>query len=215
VRAGPFPDLVEPRRIDWMMMMLNPIAWSTVMMRGEAARALDPFERDDYRFAEDFDLYRRIRAQGRIGRIAEPLVRYRLHPGGASQRHEEGMIGSAAKVLLERYVPLFGEGALDAALLMSRYASARHAPPDTMVLQHCGAVMDRLLAAQDMLPPEEALESASRLWWQMARAGLRAGSYGVPALLRAQPRFARVRDARSRSIGDAAVGAARMLRRRS
>ncbi|NIJ32961.1 glycosyltransferase family 2 protein [Sphingomonas oligoaromativorans] len=212
VRPGPFPDLVEPERIDWMMTMLNPIAWSTVMMRGEVARALDPFERDEYRFAEDFDLYRRVRAHGRIGRIAEPLVRYRLHPGGASQRHEEGMIASAARVLLERYEPLFGDGALDSALLMSRYASARHAPPDALVLQRCGAVMEHLLATQDALPAEEALESASRLWWRMARTGLRAGSYGLPALLRAQPRFAHRRGARGRSIGDAAIGAARMLR---
>jgi len=215
IRPGPFPDLVEPGRIDWTMMVQNPIAWSTVMMRGGAARALDPFQRDAYRFAEDFDLYRRIRAFGRIGRIAEPLVRYRLHPGGASQRHEERMIASAANVLLDRYEPLFGDGALDAALLISRYAGARHTPPDTLVLQRCGAVLERLLAAQDALPTEEADASASRLWWRMARTGLRAGCYGVPAVLRAQPRFALVRHARSRAFGDAAIGAARMIRRRS
>ena len=214
VHRSPFPHLADPDRIDWVMMVQNPIAWSTVLMRGDAARALVPFQRDEFRFAEDFDLYRRIRAHGRLGRIAEPLVRYRLHPGGASQRHEERMIASAAKVLLERYEPLFGERALDVAMLISRYAGARHAPPDTMVLQHCGAVLERLLAAQDALPPEEAEASASRLWWRMARTGLRAGRYGVPALLRAQPRFSRARDAKGWSIGDAAIGAARMMRRR-
>ena len=211
VRPGPFPHLVDPDRIDWAMLMVNPFAWSTVMMRGEAARALRPFERDAYRFAEDFDLYHRIRVHGRLGRIAEPLVRYRLHPGGASQAFENGMIASAARVLVDRYGSLFGEDTEAAAMLMSRYASARHAPPDITTLRRCGTVIERLLATHAHLAPGYARPSASRLWWRMARAGLRAGHYGVADLLRARPTFARMADARHRAVSDAAIGAARRI----
>ncbi len=215
VRPGPFPHLVDPDRIDWAMLMVNPIAWSTVMMRGEAARALIPFERDEYRFAEDFDLYHRIRAHGRLGRIAEPLVRYRLHPGGASQAFQEGMIASAARVLADRYGSLFGNGGLAAATLMTRHASARHAPPDAATLRRCGAVIERLLAVHGHLAPGYARPNASRLWWRMARAGLRAGHYGVTDLLRARPAFARMADARQRAVSDTAIGAARRIGLRS
>lgn len=214
VRRGPFPGLVDPDSIDWAMLLVNPIAWSTVLMRGQAARALAPFQRDAYRFAEDFDLYYRIRGHGRLARIAEPLVRYRLHPGSLSQAFEEGMIAAAARVLAERYGTLFGEATLAAATLMSRHASARHAPPDAATLARCGTVIERLLDAHGNLAPGYARRSASRLWWRIASAGLRAGHYGVADLLRARPACARISDARHRAVGDAAIGAARRIGRR-
>jgi hypothetical protein len=211
VCAGPFPTLLEPDQIEWAMLMLNPISWSSVMMRGEAARALVPFERDEYRFAEDFDLYQRIRAHGQLARIDEPLLRYRLHAGGASQAFEEGMIASAARVLAYRWGTLFGDRTLEATTLMSRHASARHAPPDAATLVRCGEVMERLLAVYGDLAPGFAAADASRVWWRIAHSGLRAGHYGLAGLLRARPSFSRLRDAKRRAVGDAAVGVARRI----
>ena len=190
VRRDPYPDLVDPAEIDWTMWLLNPLGWSTVLIRGEAARALDPFERDAYRYAEDFDLYARIRAFGRIGRIAEPLVRYRIHAGGASQAFEDRMIDAAARVLADRYDGDFGDGAMAAALLMSRHAASGYAPPDAKTLARCGEIIAVLLAAHGDAASGFAALSASTLWWRMARAGLRTGRYGVSAALRARPRFA-------------------------
>jgi hypothetical protein len=212
VRADPYPDLVDPDRIDWTMLLLNPLGWSTVMMRGEAARALDPFERDERRFAEDFDLYHRIRAHGRIGRIAVPLVRYRLHPGGASQAFKERMIASAAAVLADRYGGLFGEGTREAALLMSRHAGASTPPADVGTLAACGRVMARLLEAHGSIAPGFARPSLSALWWRIAGSGLRAGAYGPAAMLRARPAFADRRGSlRPQAVAAAAIGTARRL----
>lgn len=210
IRRDPYPHLTDPAEIDWTMSLLNPLAWSSVLMRGEAARALVPFERDDYRFAEDFDLYARIRAHGRIGRIAEPLVRYRMHAGGASQAYEKGMIASAARVLADRYASLFGDDAMPAALLMSRHAASGHAPPDAATLERCGAIVATLLAAHGSVAPGFAERSASRLWWRMARSGLRTGRYGVSATLRACPVFARPADALQLTmLRDTLIGVAR------
>ncbi|WBO22667.1 glycosyltransferase family 2 protein [Sphingomonas abietis] len=212
IRRDPYPDLVDPSEIDWMMLLINPLAWSTTMMRAEAARALDPFERDEMRFAEDFDLYTRIRAHGRIGRIAEPLVRYRLHAGGASQAYEEGMIQSAGKVLAQRYAPLFGSDAMDSALLMSRHAGASYAPADAPTLARCGTIIARLLEAHGAIAPAFARSSSAALWWRMARSGLRAGRYGVGDVARARPDFAPLAATGKRAIArDAAIGAARRL----
>jgi len=210
VRRDPHPDLVDPDAIDWTMWLLNPIGWSTVMMRAEAARALIPFQRDELRFAEDFDLYTRIRAYGRIGRIAEPLIRYRLHAGGASQAFEEGMIASAARVLADRYAPHFGEGADEAAMLMSRHAASRYPPPDAATLARLGVIVATLLALQGHVAPGFSERSASALWWRIARAGLRAGRYGMMAMLRARPGFAPPIDVLlPATLRDALIGAAR------
>jgi glycosyltransferase involved in cell wall biosynthesis len=214
-RPDPYPTLAGPDAIDWTMTMLNPLAWSTVLMRGDAARALVPFERDERRYAEDFDLYQRIRAFGRIGRIAEPLVRYRVHPGGASQAFQDGMIASAAQVLADRYQGLFGEGDLDAAMLMSRHASAGLAPPEAATLRACGVVLGRLLEAYGAIAPHYAEQSASATWWRIARTGLRAGRYGIHAMMRARPPFFEEGERIDRFVArDAAFGAARRILRR-
>jgi glycosyltransferase involved in cell wall biosynthesis len=213
-RGDPYPDLTDPDAIDWTMGLLNPLAWSTATMRGDAARALDPFERDAYRFAEDFDLYTRIRAHGRIGRIAEPLVRYRLHPGGASQAYEEGMIRSAGKVLADRHAALFGADAAEAGLLLSRHASAGYAPPDVATLARCGRIIVRLIEADG--GSLFAIASSRTLWWRMARAGLRRGHYGVTETLRARPAFAgRGTAIQPALLRDAAIGSARRASRQA
>ncbi|WP_454885733.1 glycosyltransferase family 2 protein [Sphingomonas oryzagri] len=211
-RRDPYPDLTESDDIDWMMSLLNPLAWSTSMMRGEAARKLDPFERDAYRFAEDFDLYTRIRAHGRIGRIAEPLVRYRLHSGGASQAYEEGMIRAAGRVLAHRHAALFGAEAARAGEMLSRYAGASYPPPDAATLARCGAIMARLL---ETAPNNAfALESSRTIWWRMARSGLRVGHYGATDALRARPAFAgSAALLRPALLRDTAIGLARRARR--
>ena len=124
------------------------------------------------------------------------------------------MIAAAARVLADRDGTLFGEATLEAATLMSRHASARHAPPDAATLARCGTVIQRLLEAFGDRAPGYARPNASRLWWRIASAGLRAGHYGVTDLLRARPACARMSDARPRAVGDAAIGAARRIGRR-
>lgn len=214
-RLDPYPRLVDSNAIDWLMTILNPLAWSTTMMRGEAARALTPFERDERRFAEDFDLYQRIRAHGRIGRVAEPLVRYRVHPGGASRAFEEKMILSAGQVLADRYGTIFDGGELVAGTLMSRHAAARHAPPDIDTLADCGRVLARLLEVHGGLAPAFSGPNASEIWWRIARTGLRAGHYGIADVLRTHPAFARAADAMKPVLAaDVARGATRRMLRR-
>ena len=210
-RADDHPELTDPDEIDWTMLLLNPLSWSSVMMRGEAVRALVPFERDERRFAEDFDLYHRIRAHGRIGRIAEPLVRYRLHPGGASSTYEAGMIASAGAVLAERYGTLFDGREAEVGQLMSRHVGAAYPPPDAATLAGIGAAMTRLIAVEGHRAPGFAVRSAARYWWRAARSGLRAGAYSMRQLDAARPAFAPGGGDRRHVARDGMVGAARRL----
>ncbi len=175
-----------PGFIDWRMMLGNPLVWSSVMMRGDAARALDPFERDEVRYAEDFDLYHRIRAFGRLGRLVEPLVRYRHHAAGVSKTAQERMIRSAGAVLTWRYAEALGANAERAGVLMSRYAAARLPVPDAATLIETSAVLSEVVSAFSHLAPDRAHADADALWWRIARTGLRAGLYGGLDLLRAR-----------------------------
>ncbi len=175
----PGPRDLSPAVIDWLLMVQNPLVWSSVMLRAEAARRLAPFERPEIRYAEDFDLYHRIRAFGTVARIEAPLLVYRCHPGGASKKFREAMAASAARVLAERYAPLFGDAAPDRAALVVRHLMARDPVPDlptlaqvlaTLDALHCRFVASRALDADTRRRIDREY---ARLWWLVVRPALR------------------------------------------
>ena len=105
ITAMTYPAHTTPALIGWLSWIENPLVWSTVMVRGEVARRLDPFTRPDILYAEDFDLYHRIAAQGAIARLDEsaaavPPARrrriealYRHHGGKRAAGAERGACG--------------------------------------------------------------------------------------------------------------------------
>ncbi|MEI9928553.1 MAG: glycosyltransferase [Sphingomonas sp.] len=101
---GNWPRPLTPGLIDWLILIQNPLVWSSVMFRADAARRLDPFERPEFRYVEDFDFYHRIRAFGRLAQIDEELVRYRAHAGGASNMFNATMRANA-ETLMRGHAP--------------------------------------------------------------------------------------------------------------
>jgi glycosyltransferase involved in cell wall biosynthesis len=184
-RVTPWPGdrPLTPATIDWLILTQNPLVWSTVMFRAEAARLLDPFERPQVRYAEDFDLYHRLSRFGQIARLDEAHLLYRCHPGGASKKFAEMMAASAARVLAERYLPVFGEddAEMNAALVV-RYFMARDPVPDLVTLGRLSHILAALHAdhvARTPLTPRERIEvdgEHARLWWLVARPALRQGA---------------------------------------
>jgi glycosyltransferase involved in cell wall biosynthesis len=110
VSAGHWPRPLTPGLIDWLMLVRNPIVWSSVMFRADAARRLDPFERPEMRYVEDFDLYHRLRQFGQLAQIDEELVLYRCHAGGASNMFNMTMRDHAEALLTERHRAWLGDG---------------------------------------------------------------------------------------------------------
>ena len=188
----PRPPFTASRAvIDWRLRVANPLVWSSVMFRADAARALAQFERPDYLYAEDFDLYHRLRPFGAIDRIDEPLATYRVHRGGASQRFTARMVASAAGVLAGAYAPLFGAGAGEAALLVTRHVAAGTPVPDAATLARLAGVMDRLHAdfPRDHTPGanQAVLAEFARLWWKVEACALRCGTVTLGEALAARP----------------------------
>ncbi len=68
----------EPGRASLDLMARNELTHATVVMRAEAFRAIGGYRLDQ---AEDYDLWLRLEERHRVAAVAEPVLRYRLHPG--------------------------------------------------------------------------------------------------------------------------------------
>ena len=187
------PFATTPLLIDWQLQMGNPLVWSSVMFRAEAARRLDPFERQERLYAEDFDFYHRLAQFGAIARIDMPLTTYRIHPGGASKHSAARMIESASAVLAEHYAPIFGGEAPDAAgLVIGHFASGNPAPDAATLARLAGVIArvhDHFIAtrAPDSAATALIMAEYSRAWWRLATASVRAGFIPLPLALAARP----------------------------
>ena len=213
IRAHHGPQRTSPAMIDWRLQFGNPLAWSSVMFRADVVRAMPEFERIERLYAEDFDFYHRIAPFGAIARIDRPLISYRLHAGGASQRYTAMMNTSAAAVLAGVYEPLFG-GEADAAARMATTYFGDGAPVrDRATLDRVCAIVEAVhqwfCATRQPGAADLALimDEYARMWWRMADASVRSGGLSLavvnaacPTGLRAHPRSRR-RVASSALIG--------------
>lgn len=182
-----------PALIRWLLEIDNPLAWSTTMVRTDAARRLTPFTDPDRRYAEDFDLYHRLLPFGAIARLDEELVLYRLHGDNASIRYEATMTANAVRVLHDAYRPLLGDAADGAAALIAAHLMTRKPVPDRATLAELGAVLVRLqsahLDAHILSRDDHKLirwETARR-WAGVVRASLRAGTITLADALAVRP----------------------------
>ncbi|TWU00029.1 putative glycosyltransferase EpsE [Botrimarina colliarenosi] len=77
-----------------------PIAHPTVLMRRDAVLAAGGY-RADYEWVEDADLWLRLALTGRLANLAEPLLRYRLHPGSVCWNRRTEQSQRMTQLLLE------------------------------------------------------------------------------------------------------------------
>lgn len=193
VAPADYPPHTTPALIRWLLRIGNPLAWSTVMVRADAARRLDPFTDPDRLYAEDFNLYHRLEGLGEIARLDDELLLYRVHAGGASQRYERTMTASACNVLIDAYRPLLGEEAEGAAALVVAHLMTRAPVPDRATLAALGALLVRLqhahLAAHELSREDRRLIrwQTARRWGGVVRASLRAGTITLADALAVRP----------------------------
>lgn len=193
VLPSPHVPHTTPGLLRWLIRIENPIVWSSVMLRTDAARRLEPFTRPDILYAEDFDLYHRMAALGDIARLDTPLLAYRRHAGGASQRYEDTMLASARRVLAGAYEPLLKEQAPVAAALVVGHLMHGLPVQDRATLAALG---DYLVHLQQAFLAERDWDAAdirmvrwvtARRWAEVSRRSLRAGTLTLPDALRVRP----------------------------
>lgn len=182
-----------PALIKWLIHISNPLVWSSVMVRADAVAAAGGLGRPECKFAEDFDLYHRLAPLGRLARIDAPLVTYRSHAGGASQKFRDEMTLRATEVLARAYTPLFGAAAFDRAALVAAHVGGHEPVPDRVTLELLG---ETLIVLQGEYFEREKPDRASRhlikwetakIWGRIGRAGLRSGAMGLADTLLTRP----------------------------
>ena len=68
------PPRSSPMMIRWLLYVANPLICSSIMFRADGVRRLDIFLREEYKYADDYDLYHRLMPFGDIARLDEPLT---------------------------------------------------------------------------------------------------------------------------------------------
>lgn len=193
IRASRLPSVTTPALIEWLLQIANPLVWSSVMMRADAARSLAPFTRPERVYAEDFDLYARIERFGRMARIDEELLIYRSHAGGISKQHADRMHRAALSVLVDRHQPLFGDDAVARCELIVRHVMHRAPVPDRKTLIALGDTIMRLQHhfLETRAPARDDRKlirwQTARLWGDIGRASVKSGRIGVGDAIAVRP----------------------------
>ncbi|WP_380783066.1 glycosyltransferase family 2 protein [Sphingomonas sp. R86520] len=193
VKPSTYSPVTTPALTTWLTCIENPLVWSSVMLRTDVARRLEPFTRPELLYAEDFDLYQRMQVHGTVARLDEPLMLYRVHAGGLSKRFVDNMETSATRVLAERHERLFDARAERVARLLVTYNMGKRPVPDRDTLAALGSALSVIqadfLATHDCTAHDIRLirwETARR-WGDIARAGLRTGTIGLADVLAVRP----------------------------
>jgi GT2 family glycosyltransferase len=179
------PAAGDPLALRWLLLIDNPLTWSSVMFRTEAVHRLGEFLRPEYELADDFDLYHRLLGIGEIARLGDVLTTYRYHAANASLERSALLNARAARVLGAAYAPWLGDDAAAAAELVATHLSDRQPVRDPATLERIGDVLERLLRG---FCQTQALSAADRAriaalageaWWRTARGAIRSGAPGL------------------------------------
>ena len=222
VTSGIKSPVTTPRLVEWLLWIENPLVWSTVILRRSAVPDAQEFTRPEILYAEDFDLYHRTARTGGIARIDDPLLLYRKHGGGASQRHADTMQASATRVLAETYEAAGREDARGDARLVVDYLMRGTPVPDRETLvrlgELIGALQAHFLATRDVDAASLTMirwETALR-WGRVVRTGLKAGTIGLMAAMAVRPdHLGMGYSSLEELLGARLVGGARAVTRRS
>jgi len=193
IRPSALPAITTPHLVEWMLGLLNPIVWSTVMLRSNVAQNLRPFGRPELLYAEDFDLYHRMLRHGGIARIDDPVLHYRIHAGGASQCYTKTMLDSSTRVLAESHADIFGAEAPARATLLIQHVMVGQPITDRATLAAMGETLTMLQQhfIDRRRPGPDDLRlirwETARLWAKLGRAGLRSGKLVLADVLAVRP----------------------------
>ena len=98
VRTGAWHPPVSRPEVLWQLIGGSPIPHPAAMIRRAWLHRLGGYD-EAYRYAQDYDLWRRIvQHGGQLSNVRKALLRYRAHPAQASQSRRRAQAASAAAI---------------------------------------------------------------------------------------------------------------------
>lgn len=153
-----------------------PFAHPTVMMRRSAWLAAGEGYREDFRAAEDIDLWERLAPHTCFANLPDALLDYRVHPGQVTAVATDTMARNGARVR-QRWLQRLGLEPTELELARHE-AIAWIKPGSPAELAAAGAWLDRLVAAGAATGVVDAAalrRVVARRWFEFANAHSRLG----------------------------------------
>lgn len=186
IRRTRMSGSLNPRLVDWMLHIGNPVGHPSVMFRAELLQKLGVYLRDELRYAEDFDFLHRALRFGSIRVQPECLVIYRLHGGNLTTTRKTEVTAGTAAVLSSAYGDLSVASAAIKADLVARHIIAAEPLPDRVTFEALGETLSDLVrtftAHRGVDHNDERLIAAhaSMCWWQrVVLPSVRQGSIAL------------------------------------
>ncbi len=181
------PADADPRVLQWMLHVSNPVGHVSMMFRSETVRQLGTYLREEFKYAEDFDFSHRIMRIGDITVLPEYLVIYRQHDLNLTRTRRTEMIDRTAGVLKGVYAELLGANHDADASLVAEHLIAGTPFANQEAVERLGGFLNQLVTgfASTYALNDEQLRKVTqytgRLWWRVILASLRAGQVRIPA----------------------------------
>ena len=154
----------------------TPFAHPTVMMRRSVWAAEGEGYREDFRAAQDIDLWERLAPQARFANLPDVLLEYRVHPGQVTYVATDAMARNGACVR-RRWLRRLGIEPTDAE--MARHEAIAWVRSGSLAeLEASGAWLGRLAAEgpkSGLLEPAALAAVLGRRWFVFANAHSRLG----------------------------------------
>ncbi|HWA86496.1 MAG TPA: glycosyltransferase [Opitutus sp.] len=159
------------------LLFRTPFVHPTVMLRRELwETAAEGGYREDFRAAEDIDLWERLAPHTAFGNLDEPLLDYRVHAAQVTRVATAEMVRNCTRVLL-RWLRRSGvEPSVDEATRHEALAWLRAG--DAFAMENCAgwlARLDQANATSLFFEPEALKFALGRQWFEFARAHSRLG----------------------------------------
>lgn len=154
------------------MIFESVIYHPTVMMRGETLNRYGLRYAENFRVAQDYELWIRLAEVGKLANLPEVLLHYRLHVGSASSHHGQEQIKAANHVRRRLLADLGIEAADDEAKLHQDLAHWR-VEDNLATLDNIHLWLSRLRRANELFRrfPDQAFNQVlSRRWYFFCEA---------------------------------------------
>lgn len=189
-----YDPITEPHLLHWSLFTACCLIHSSICVRVEVLRRHGLYYRQQYHFAEDFDLYHRLAKLGDIACLPDRLTIYREHGGNASTRHRDLMTQHGQRFLLDVYREFVGPAVTPEDLNRVWTVLTRGRPaPSIAELRSVGELLARLLrrfleqVTLSAAQAEDVRRAASQTWWRAVRRTAKQHGLHVLALYREFP----------------------------
>jgi hypothetical protein len=173
---------MNPRIVDWMLHIGNPVGHPSVMFRADLLARLGSYLHQDMIYAEDYDFLHRALRLGDVQVLPECLVLYRRHSGSLTATRQAEIAVKTTDILENAYRRLIADQAPETARLIARYLIAAEPIQTRRDMQRLGQQLSGLVDAylHTIRPSAEDREHIVRhvgkRWWQrVVLPALRSG----------------------------------------